>query len=72
MDKTLYRYLYTFASAVMAASITVVIAFVMFMIFGDGIEQTLVWMLALGIMAFGGTFVGVYLGSKNLTPPTDK
>ncbi|WP_286956574.1 hypothetical protein [Brevibacterium sp. UBA7493] len=32
------------------------------MIVGFGIERTVFWMLGLGILTFGGTYVGTFLG----------
>ncbi len=51
-----------FFSALLGASITVVIAFVVFMFVGFTIETSTTWMQALGMVAFGGTFVGVFIG----------
>lgn len=58
----MYKSQHAASMAIMATSITLVIAFVAFMIIGYGIEQTVFWMLGLGLVAFGGTYVGTYLG----------
>ncbi len=49
-------------SGATAAAITFVISFAAFLLTGSSIERTLVWMLALGLLAFGGTHMGVWLG----------
>ncbi len=51
-------------SACMAAGIAAVIAFLCFMLFGAGIEATVQWMVALCLVAGGGTFVGVSIGAS--------
>ncbi|WP_296136535.1 hypothetical protein [uncultured Tessaracoccus sp.] len=48
-------------SALLGASITVVIAFAVFMAIGFTIETSTTWMQALGMVSFGGTFMGAFI-----------
>lgn len=48
-------------SALLGASFALVLSFGLFMLMGFGIDATLVWMLALGLLAFGATFAPTLL-----------
>lgn len=60
-------------NALLAMSIAVVVSFIAFFLAGADIGVVTTWMVALGLLAFGGTFTGSYIAQvvkkEPVSPP---
>lgn len=71
LDRTAFVLVASSTAALFGASICCVIAFIAFTIVGTPLETIVHWMIALTMVCFSGTFIGVYFGASAQTKRID-